>query len=281
MNEIKKKVNELKQIGFISDLHIDSSHEYQPADFLSALAQLMTDHCLDQLVIGGDITNHYSTTIQFVERLQNQTGIPVYFIPGNHDYWEMGERIPDSEKVHQIFIEHPQSLMNKPIILNDEIGLVGNPGWYNHAYHDKRFSKEELEIGKYRMATWQDKVYTKWQQSDADLSKTFIFDTEQDILRVDRPNIILVTHVITIPEFTIPLPNKVFDFFNAYIATDDFDEIYQKYNVTHSIMGHVHYRGEINRDGTRFVTNSLGYQKQWWTNELYRELTDSLWVFNY
>ena len=75
------------------------------------------------------------------------------------------------------------------------------------------------------------------------------------------------------------MPNKIFDFFNAYIATNDFDDIYREFDVDYSVMGHVHYRGKIQRDGTDFISNSLGYQKQWWTKELYRELTDSLWVF--
>lgn len=274
-----RKGENMKKIGFISDLHIDSSPKYQPEDFLSTLAHLIHDRYIDTLIIGGDISNHHSTTTRFVERLQQITGVPIYFIPGNHDYWEMEEAVKHTKQVHEIFKRHPQSLMNAPLVLNEQYGIVGSPGWYNHTYHDPRFSKEELEIGKYRMATWQDKVHSKWPVNDGELSKYFSDEARKHIVQVNRPKIILVTHVITIPEFTIPMPNKIFDFFNAYIATNDFDDIYQEFSIDYSVMGHVHYRGEIQRDGTKFITNSLGYQKQWRTKELYRELTDSLWVF--
>ena len=269
----------MKQIGLISDLHIDSSPKYQAEEFLSTLAHLVHDRYIDTLIMGGDISNHHSTTTRFVERLQQITGVPIYFIPGNHDYWEMDEKVKQTEHINDIFKSHPQSLMNAPLVLNDQYAVVGSPGWYNHTYHDPRFSKEELEIGKYRMATWQDKVHSKWPVTDRELSKYFSQEARQQIIQVARPKIILVTHVITIPEFTIPMPNKIFDFFNAYIATNDFDDIYREFDVDYSVMGHVHYRGKIQRDGTDFISNSLGYQKQWWTKELYRELTDSLWVF--
>lgn len=270
----------MKKIGFISDLHIDSSPRYATGDFLSTMAQVMQDRRVDALVIGGDIANHYSMTLKFVERLQNITGIPVYFIPGNHDLWEIDAEVKNTHEVYDIFKQHPQSLLEKPLRVSDQFTIVAHPGWYNHTYHDQRFSKDELEIGKYRMATWQDKVHMDWQITDPELSRLFAEQVEKDLLKVESNKIILVTHVITIPEFTIPMPHKIFDFFNAYIATNDFDSIYEKFNIDYSIMGHVHFRGSVNRDGTNFITNSLGYQKEWRTLEMYREMSQSLWVID-
>lgn len=270
----------MKQIGFISDLHVDSSPRHEANEFFSTLVQVMHDRRLDGLIIGGDITNHYSTTLNFVERLQTAAGIPVYFIPGNHDFWEIEARTKHTHDVYDIFQQHPQSLMEKPLKISDQYSIVGHPGWYNHTYHDPRFSKEELEVGKYRMATWQDKVHTDWQITDPELSKLFAGKVEQDLLKVQTEKIILVTHVITIPEFTIPMPHKIFDFFNAYIATDDFNSIYEKFDIEYSMMGHVHFRGKVTRDGTNFITNSLGYQKEWRSSEIYREISQSLWVIN-
>jgi hypothetical protein len=37
-------------------------------------------------------------------------------------------------------------------------------------------------------------------------------------------------------------PHRIFDFFNAYIGTKDFNYIYDSYNIQYSIMGHVHFR---------------------------------------
>lgn len=270
----------MKQIGFISDLHVDSSPRHEASEFFSTLLQLMQDRRLDGLIIGGDITNHYTTTLSFVERLQSAAGIPVYFIPGNHDFWEIEARKKQTHEIYNIFKNHPQSLIEKTLKISDQYSIVGHSGWYNHAYHDPRFSKDELEVGKYRMATWQDKVHSDWQMPDIELSKLFAEKVEQNLLQVQTKKIILVTHVITIPEFTIPMPHKIFDFFNAYIATDDFNAIYDKFAIDYSFMGHVHFRGQVTRDGTNFITNSLGYQKEWRSREMYREMAQSLWVIN-
>lgn len=57
-------------IGFISDLHIDRSKHYQTNDFLQTLTQVIEDHELNQVYIGGDISNYYQDTLAFVEALQ-------------------------------------------------------------------------------------------------------------------------------------------------------------------------------------------------------------------
>ncbi len=36
------------------------------------------------------------------------------------------------------------------------------------------------------------------------------------------------------------MPHRIFDYFNAFIGTSDFDQIYQQYDIRYSIMGHVH-----------------------------------------
>ena len=81
------KVKQMK-LGFISDIHIDRGKSQQETDFLHTLSAYINDQALDEVFIGGDISNHYDKTIAFVEKLQAHSGAKIYFIPGNHDYWE-------------------------------------------------------------------------------------------------------------------------------------------------------------------------------------------------
>jgi len=269
------------KVGFISDLHIDRNFEMPAEFYLKTLLEVIAEQHLQVLVIGGDISNHYTTTIEFIETLQNQAEIPVYFIPGNHDFWEEKEAKKDTRGIYRLYKEHPQSLIERPVQLNDNFTLVGHPAWYNHAvYDEEQFTPGEVERGKFRWAYWQDKLRMDWQMTDEEVSQYFSHIIQKDLEQVTTKNIILQTHVVTVPEFTMPMPHRIFDFFNAYLATNDLKDFHKKYPITHEVMGHVHFRGDFMKDETRFITNSLGYRREWRGENLYKEMKDSLFILD-
>lgn len=269
------------KVGFISDLHIDRNFELSIPEYLKIILRVILERKLNMLVIGGDISNHYSTTIAFVEELEKQAEIPVYFIPGNHDFWEEKDATKDTKGIYKLYKDHPQSLIETPLRLNDEYTLVGHPGWYNHAIYDfDQFTPEEIEHGKFRWTYWQDKLRLDWEMTDQEVSKQFSKIIEKDLEKVTTDNIILQTHVVTIPEYTMPMPHRVFDFFNAYMATDDLKKVHKEFPITHQFMGHVHFRENIIKDQTRFITNSLGYRREWWSKDLYQEVNNSLYILD-
>lgn len=267
-------------IGFISDLHIDN-FTYEPKDYIKELSKLIIELQLSRLIIGGDISNHYSTTIQFVEELQNVSKIPVHFIPGNHDFWDRRQSVQDIDtmEIYQLYKHHPQCLIESPLMLTDKVGLVGHTAWYNyHNYNKDKFTLDQIAQGKYKGVTWQDMKYIHWPLSDQEMSKIFARLVEEDILKLSAEEVILVTHIVTIPEFTMKLPHRVFDFFNAYIATNDFDVLYAQYPIKYSVMGHIHFRKTLTRDDCTFISNSLGYVKEWPSNNMYAELKHAIQV---
>ena len=264
------------KVSFIADLHVDLNPKNTVVDYVTELYRLLKKEKTDLLVIGGDISNDYQTTISFVEALERNAAIPVYFVPGNHDFWEEGKE-KDSWKIYEIFKEHPQSLIESPVKLTADYSLVGHPGWYNHAVYDKeQFSEEEVEEGKFRWSYWQDKLMTDWKMTDKELSKKFAKIIQKDLDKVETEKIILQTHVGTIPEFTMPMPHKIFDFFNAYMTTDDLEEIQKNYPITHHIMGHIHFRHQLEKSGSQYITNSLGYRREWRSKDFKKELAASL-----
>lgn len=264
------------RVSFISDLHVDLNRRASINAYRYELSLLLEEEESDLLVIGGDISNNVQTTLDFVEVLEKDVGIPVYFIPGNHDFWEDSVK-KDTWGLYRIYQQHPQSLVESPLKLTDEYSLVGHPAWYNHAVYDKnKYNEEEIELGKYRFAYWQDKLNLDWQGTDREVSKHFAEIIKKDLEKVETDKIILQTHMITIPEFTMPMPHKIFDFFNAYIATDDLEGIHKKYPISHQFMGHVHFRAQVKKEGSRFITNSLGYRREWRSKSLRQELKNAI-----
>lgn len=271
---------EKMNIGLISDLHIDN-FTYEPEDYVEKLAQIIQDKQLDSLVIGGDISNSYQLTTSFVEDLQEVSKVPVFFIPGNHDLWdrEQSKEAIDTMAIYKKYRDHPQCLLESPLMLTDKVGLVGHTAWYNYVTYNKdKFTEEKINTGKYKGVTWQDKKFINWPASDKEMSRYFANLIEEDIQKLNAQEIILVTHIVTIPEFTMRLPHRVFDFFNAYIATDDLAPVYDKYPIAYSVMGHVHFRTRLTKGNRIYISNSLGYVKEWRSNDLCKELSHALQV---
>ncbi len=263
------------KIGTLSDIHFDRHQQLRMEDYIEALAQLTRQKELDLLIIAGDISNHYSTTLRFIKQLTENVACGVYFIPGNHDIWRQADEIITSEEILALYTAHPQCLINQPLELGQFV-IVGHMGWYDYHFASNKYTLEKLERGKHYGATWQDKVHTNFEQSDQMLSKRFAESVFHQLEPYLHHKVVLVTHVVTHPKFVVPLPHRIFDFFNAFIGTQDFDYVYEHYDVAYSVMGHVHFRKRYTENGTTYLCSCLGYPREWRGDDLFTELKDAL-----
>lgn len=263
------------KLGFISDLHFDLNSKNPPQQYLDILNSMIKKKNLDYLVFCGDISEHYTLTFNFVEMLERKSGIKIYFIPGNHDYYTE-KYTNDTWETYHILRKHPQCLLESPVKLNNQYTLVGHSAWYDHTIRHENYTAEEAEKGVFEGHTIADKRYINWKQSDKSVSDYFSKIIENDFESSDSDNFILVTHMVT--------NSQVFDksvvapYLYAYGGTNDILPIYSKYNITHSIMGHYHQRIEFEQNGTNFVCCSLGYPHEWKTNFLDEEIEDAVYI---
>ena len=76
------------------------------------------------------------------------------------------------------------------------------------------------------------------------------------------------------------MPHSIFDYFNAFIGTSDFDEVYQRYDIRYSIMGHVHFRKAFEEQGITYICSCLGYQREWRSDNIEQEINHALYTIN-
>lgn len=267
------------KIGTISDLHIDRHPHLNPEIYLEKLCQVIKQRSIELLIIAGDISNDYRISYKFIQSIQELSGIPTYFVPGNHDLWS-DQVDKTSTEILSFFRSKKECLIGNPIIIHDQYAIVGHVGWYDYSYADNRFSQQKIASGKHYGATWQDKVRTDWSLSDPQLSLLAAQEVEKDINNVSPRQIILVTHVVTHPQFVVPTPHRIFDFFNAFIGTRDFDTIYKNYPIRFSVMGHVHFRKKLVENNIIYICPCLGYQRQWMTDDIAYEINHALVDFD-
>lgn len=157
------------KIGTISDLHIDRHPHLNPEIYLEKLCQVIKQRSIELLIIAGDISNDYRISYKFIQSIQELSGIPTYFVPGNHDLWS-DQVDKTSTEILSFFRSKKECLIGNPIIIHDQYAIVGHVGWYDYSYADHRFSQQKIASGKHYGATWQDKVRTDWSLSDPQLS---------------------------------------------------------------------------------------------------------------
>ncbi|SCS82950.1 metallophosphoesterase [Staphylococcus caeli] len=265
------------KIGVISDLHIDRHKSLRPDDYVAGLVEVLNQREIELLLIAGDISNHYQLTHQFIEAVETTAHVDVRFIPGNHDFWSEDTDITSAE-ILKYYMHMDACLIGKPYHINDAWAIVGNTGWYDYTYASSEFSLERLERRKYYGATWQDKVKIDWPMDDRKLSEIAASQTRKDLDQVKDKKVILMTHIVTHPKFAVPMPHRIFDYFNAFIGTSDFKEIYHEYPIQYSIMGHVHFRNVFEEAGITYICPCLGYQREWRSNQIIQEMNHALYT---
>ena len=87
---------------------------------------------------------------------------------------------------------------------------------------------------------WQDKERISWGISDQNLSEIAAEQVKKEILEVGNRRVILVTHVVTHPDFIVPMPHRIFDFI-MHLLGQVISILCMRCSIYHSIMGHVHF----------------------------------------
>ena len=95
-----------------------------------------------------------------------------------------------------------------------------------------------------------------------------------------KPNIIFVTHVVQIREFTVQNPGPQWKYFNAFLGSPEYGDLALRYGAKLAVCGHVHYRRQVIKGETRFVCPCLGYVTEWPAPaNPEKQITETLHVF--
>jgi len=198
-----------------------------------------------------------------MDRLVAESGARVLFIPGNHDIWN--EHHPDLKAwdTYNALLAHPANLCRGPVLLDDNWAIVGDLGWYDFRYGDPSFSHDDFDRMKYGERLWQDKIRSIWDRSTLDVHRMFMERLERSLDAVAGRKVILATHVVQVPEFTVSPPNETWKYFNAFLGSPEYGTLCMERGVTLAVCGHVHYRKRVLKGGTEFLCPCLGYTTEW------------------
>lgn len=259
---------------FTADIHlgITSSMAWD------AEAIKMKKEKADIFVIGGDMSSsviNFSDTFDiFSDVAKNK-----FFIIGNHDVWvsEFGYSGESLEK-YQALIETTKNgfscLDKSPSVITADdgttIGLVGNIGWYDYSFRDKKIDiMYPLAMNMYKLkkfpngkVMWMDGKYVKWGSTDEHMTDYFaeLLDTHiSDIQPVDI--ICCFIHHIPFGKM-VKKGNNEWNMGNAFSGSKKIEKAIRKYdNIKFVFCGHSHTKFEGELYGKKCFNVGVDYRK--------------------
>ena len=261
------------KLGIISDIHLDINEGYPVMDILADL--LKKEQC-EGLILAGDISSKADQTFEWLEPIREKIQMPLWFVPGNHDMWDPERKYTNTWEIYEKYKAEKDCLCGKAIVLNEDTVITGSLGWYDYTFGSEGYSLEEFDKKSRGGRTWQDSLFAHWGEDDASVCRKMVKELS-DVLEANKgKKIITVTHMLSIPEFCVDPANGNWDYFNAFLGSSAFGKLFEDQHILCSIMGHVHYREQLVRNGVDYRCACLGYFNEWPTPVLKDEVADSL-----
>ena len=138
------------KLAWCTDIHLDHAHpDYGVLNFFNKCKEMDAD----AIVLTGDISCG-PQLIPHLNRLQNISQKPVYFVCGNHDYYHAGPMHMFRERLTNMNKDNSNitwlGSQDVPVIsLTEDTALIGHDGWYDCMHGDVKSTYD-----KFIMSDW-------------------------------------------------------------------------------------------------------------------------------
>lgn len=251
------------KIALLSDIHIDINETYP---VLETLARMLREEGADGVILAGDASEDHEMTMSAMCSLEEESGCPVWYVPGNHDMWSLDFSKKSTDEIYAAYASDPRCLVGKKVDISGDKGpvcLVGDIGWYDYSFASSSFSLEELEKMSYGGRTWQDHIKNQWTGDNRGKMREMVEKLSRQLALCGETPTIVVTHMLPIREFCVPEDQEPWAYFNAFLGGAALGELYEQYPVRHAVCGHVHHRSQVRRHGILYHCPCLGYHTEW------------------
>jgi putative phosphoesterase len=253
------------KIGILSDIHVDLN-DTENGDVTTAICRTIEKENIDLFICAGDVADDFQRTIKTIEEIRTRSGRRCLFVPGNHDIWVEYHPEMNSRQIYKALQQLPDNLSNEPIALTGKWIAIGDLGWYDYSFGGAEYSKEEFDRMRFGDRVWQDGIKAVWNRDTLEQHRHFYDKLKAQLERHPDKQIIFVTHVLPIRDFTVLRPTAEWNYLNAFLGSEEYGDLVGRHgNVKYAISGHVHYRKRKRIGETEHICSCLGYTDQWKT----------------
>ncbi|MBL0387760.1 metallophosphoesterase family protein [Tumebacillus sp. ITR2] len=255
----------------LSDLHCDNNHQRLGKSIVPAVSSYIREVAPDRVLVAGDMAGGADRCIRYIEELEQNSGVALSYIPGNHSIWT--DKRTDSWHEYEKLRDHHSSLIGKPLLLGTDWAVIGDMGWYDYTYREDSWSREECVSRK--ESYWRDAAFARWGMEDEEVTDRMLdsFRTQLEAHRDRR--VVFVNHFIPYDDYVPISPrNKVWNMIRPFMGSSRIGDLLDDMpHVEHVIFGHVHYRFGTKRRGDKLVhCHPLGYTSEWQSQQIEKEI---------
>ncbi|MCK5847767.1 MAG: metallophosphoesterase [Caldisericia bacterium] len=276
-----------------SDLHLEKKKNQSAYQLPELVSNYIKTHKEETFVFAiiGDISQNIDLLEEYLQ-LFKKISIPKFFVSGNHDIWINEETVTGKQSKNSFDIYSTELLNicnnsgfnyldNKPVII-DNIGFVGNIGWYDYSFRrilEPKVSKKFTFIRKntfekvswnqltsddysnkelwssdetnsfYRLTAWNDKYFVKWAGAFDDVSFCeHCYKTINNHLKEisnDSKKIVFMSHHAMFEECLFQKKDYAWSFNLAFSGCKYIgDFLISHSKITKIIFGHTHIPGK-------------------------------------
>lgn len=248
------------KIGFIADIHLDDNKDHP---VLESIGIVCREKGCNLLLVAGDIHHTVTDTQEGIAQLEKICGIPVRYVPGNHDLWSDDLVENPTDEIYRAYLKDPHCLCNQPLELGDWV-IIGDIGWYDYSFgNHSRFTEEEFKKMECNGRIWRDRIKNAWTKDNRQSTDCAISRLESQMKLYPNHKQIIVTHMLPIKEFTVEEGYKDWAYFNAFLGSDRLETLYSSYPVKYAACGHVHFRKTVQKNGITYLCRCLNYAIEW------------------
>ena len=243
----------------LSDIHVDINRDYPVA---KELARFAKEQNAQLVIIAGDVSESQQETLNTLDRVEQDSGARVLFVPGNHDLWGPEEDPDQVARIYEGYCRDAHCLCGRDVVLGDQV-ILGDVGWYDYSFGSGRYSLEEFEEMSLAGRTWQDHFRNAWTRDNLGRNQWMLSRLETRMAAYPDKELVMVTHMVPIKEFTVPQEMGNWSYFNAFLGSRKLGELFTRYPVKTAVCGHVHYRKSLQKEGIAWLCRCLNYHTEW------------------
>lgn len=277
------------RLGILSDIHVDKAQRCAEMDIVRALIDTINHASIDHFVLGGDVADDFRTTLRVLNDIDRDSDPRIWFVPGNHDLWVPEDYPGNSLDIYQKLLDFEGNLIRGAAFLGDGVYILGDTGWYDYTLGSGEFKSDELDIMEYCDRVWLDRDMVRFGKTNLELHRWFLTRLSDTLDRLpDNSRKVAVTHAVSHPRFRVDTggvalpgcdevgpegtpPSGVWRYFNAFLGSREYGELFERNGVQLAVCGHVHHRDSAELGNTRFLCQCLGREDEWPAGQSVRE----------
>lgn len=236
------------KLAWITDPHFELLQSFAPREFMRCITE---ETSCDAFLVSGDIANGPGLK-QTLEEMAQGAKCPIYFVLGNHDYYDMkiaevDELASSCEDVGVYFLDRCD-----PVELSPTTALVGVGGWYDVLLGLGEDSPLTLDDWK-RLGDFKGKTKSEIVDLVRNLSKSSasLAQTKLSAAAARYQQIYFLTHYPPFKEashYQDTLSDDTWlPWFSSKTMGEALSKVAQEYKDTYftTLCGHTHFEGEV------------------------------------